>query len=237
MGTLAQDAEENHTGGRWIREFILGGQDGLVNVLGLILGVATATQDTRYILIAGISALFAESISMGAVAYTSSKASRDFYRSMLAQEEHEIKYIPKKEKQEIYNIYYKKGFRGRLLKGIVDKITADKKLWVETMMVEELKLMPDQSEHPGKVGWIVLASTTVGSFIPLLPYLFLPVYLGTITSIILSTVTLFAIGVVKAKVTIGGWKRSGIELAAIGILAAIAGFSIGKALEIIFLTA
>lgn len=67
--------------GRTLRDVILGGQDGLVNVLGIVLGVATAEAVTRTVLIAGLAATVAESLSMGAVAYTSGKAARDFYRS------------------------------------------------------------------------------------------------------------------------------------------------------------
>ncbi|HLD12600.1 MAG TPA: VIT1/CCC1 transporter family protein [Candidatus Nanoarchaeia archaeon] len=67
--------------GSLLRDIILGGQDGVVNVLGLVLGVAAATADPRIILIAGLAGGFAESISMAAVAYTSTKAARDFARS------------------------------------------------------------------------------------------------------------------------------------------------------------
>lgn len=55
-----------------LRDIILGGQDGLVNVLGVTLGIAAASGDTRFVLAAGLAATFAESFSMAAVAYTSS---------------------------------------------------------------------------------------------------------------------------------------------------------------------
>src|SRR3972149_3850722 len=70
---------EQHARPGLLSDFILGGQDGLVNVLGVILGVAIASQDIRIILAAGLAATFAESISMGAVAYTSTLARRDHY--------------------------------------------------------------------------------------------------------------------------------------------------------------
>ena len=126
-----------------IRDFILGFQDGLVNTLGLVLGVASAVQETRIILISGLAATFAESISMAAVAYTSSKAAHEFYQSQVEKEKKEIKEIPHMEVQEIRDIYYKKGFRGKQLEHIVKKITSNKKLWLETMMAEELKLVPE----------------------------------------------------------------------------------------------
>ena len=58
-------------GGPFLKDAILGGQDGLVNVLGIVLGVATATNDFHIVLVSGLAATFAESISMGAVVYTS----------------------------------------------------------------------------------------------------------------------------------------------------------------------
>src|SRR3989344_5030954 len=76
--------------GSLLRQLILGGQDGLVNVLGIILAVATATNDAKIVLIAGLAATFAESISMAAVAYTSSKAARDHY---LREQELELREI------------------------------------------------------------------------------------------------------------------------------------------------
>jgi len=79
--------EHNHEKGKYnLREIILGGQDGLVNVLGVILAVAFATYDTRIILLAGIAATFAESVSMAAVAYTSTKAAREFYEGKRKKE-------------------------------------------------------------------------------------------------------------------------------------------------------
>ncbi|MBI2676133.1 MAG: VIT1/CCC1 transporter family protein [Candidatus Aenigmarchaeota archaeon] len=64
-----------------IKDFILGGQDGTVNVLGIVLGVATATLNPSIVIIAGLAATFAESISMGAVGYTTSKTENELYTS------------------------------------------------------------------------------------------------------------------------------------------------------------
>ena len=82
------------TWGARLRDIILGGQDGLVNVLGVVLVVAGATADIRIILISGIAATFAESISMGAVAYTSSRAATDYIKRVLQKERREIEKNP-----------------------------------------------------------------------------------------------------------------------------------------------
>src|SRR6266487_1156915 len=85
---------ENHRRTNWLRDVILGGQDGLVNILGIILGVIAGGGSTTVLLAAGIAAAITESISMGAVGYTSSAAERDYYRAERAREEAEIDTIP-----------------------------------------------------------------------------------------------------------------------------------------------
>src|ERR671939_1387613 len=83
-----------NTIGRRLRDIILGGQDGLVNVLGLVLGVAAATAQLRIIVVAGLAATFSESIAMAGVAYTASLAERDYYLAQLAKEKREVEELP-----------------------------------------------------------------------------------------------------------------------------------------------
>ena len=125
-----------------LSDIILGGQDGLVNVLGVILGVAAATSDPRLVLVAGLAATFAESVSMGAVAYTSTLADADYYEAERAREFRHINEVPHLEKNEVHEIYARKGFKGELLDRIVDTITANEDVWVALMMSEEHQLSP-----------------------------------------------------------------------------------------------
>jgi VIT1/CCC1 family predicted Fe2+/Mn2+ transporter len=217
---------ENHKSNR-LSDVILGGQDGLVNVLGVILGVAAASQDTRIVLAGGLAATFAESISMAAVAYTSKAAERDFYSSEIAREKREIKEIPQMEEDEIREIYRRKGFHGKLLEKIVRVITSNEKVWLETMMSDELKLSPVEKKRPYSAALIVGFSAIIGSLVPLMPFFFLKVQEGIYTSMFVSGIVLFLVGVIKAKLTIGGWGRSGLEMAVIGIVSALAGYGVG----------
>src|SRR4030066_1957933 len=91
-----------------LRDIILGGQDGLVNVLGLLLGIAVASNDLRIILAGGLAATFAESISMAAVAYTSMRAQQALYEGELARESREIEETPQEEEEELRDLYRQK---------------------------------------------------------------------------------------------------------------------------------
>jgi len=215
-----------------LSEIILGGQDGLVNVLGVILGVAAATSDVRIVMVAGLAATFAESISMGAVAYTSTLATADFYESEREREYRHIQNVPNLEKDEIKKIYQEKGFKGDLLERIVETITANEDVWVAVMMSEEHKLAPADRSSAIKSAIIVGISAIIGSLVPLIPFAFLPIVWSMLASVLMTAVVLFVVGAYKAHVTIGKPVRSGLEIAMIGTISALAGYLVGVLLKV-----
>ncbi len=219
--------EEHSRFGALFKEFILGGQDGLVNVLGVVLGVAVGTSELKVIIIAGLAAAFAESFSMAAVAYTSAKAEEDYYNSELAREKFEVKNVPKIERKEIYDLYYKKGFRGKLLNQIVDEICSNNKRWISVMMKEELDLT-NEFIKPYRSAFIVGLAALIGSFIPLTAFFFVPIHTAIYVSVIVSAIALFITGIFEAKINLASWWKKGLELMVIGMSAAAIGFAVGK---------
>jgi VIT1/CCC1 family predicted Fe2+/Mn2+ transporter len=215
-----------------ISDVILGGQDGLVNVLGIALGVAAATQDPRIILVAGMAATFAESVSMGAVAFTSRRADQDYYESERAREFRHLRLVPAVEQEEIRAIYAAKGFQGESLDHIVRTITADEDVWVGVMMAEELRLSPVDQRAPAKSALTVGLAAIVGSLIPLSPFLVMPVVPAMAASLVVAALTLFAVGAYKARRTVGSPGRSGLEMALIGTASALVGFLVGLILKV-----
>ncbi len=210
------------------RNLILGGQDGLVNVLGIVLGVAVATYDTSIIILAGLAATFAESLSMAAVAYTSSRAELEHYKGLLKQEEEEIEKNPSEAKNKVKSIYQKKGFKGELLNKIIDNIAKNKKRWVETIVREGYDVHdPEEKMTPTMQGIIVGGSAIIGSFIPLIPFFFLTPEPAMYLSLAVSLISLFAFGAYKSYEAKENALFGGLEMMIIGGLAAFAGFLVG----------
>jgi len=210
-----------------LSDIILGGQDGLVNVLGVVLGVAAASNDLRLVVVAGLAAAFAESISMGAVAYTTTLADRDFYLSEIEREKREIRDLPDLERQEIETIFAGWGFRGDLLRQAVEQVMKDERAWVDVMIHNELKLSPVASSTALRSAFVVGVSAIVGSLIPLMPFFFLPIATSIVTAIVLAAATLFGAGLYKARATVGHPGKSGLQMAVIGIVSALAGYVVG----------
>ncbi len=219
----------NHPG--FLSDFILGSQDGLVNVLGIVLGVSAATADLRLIFVAALAALGAESISMGAVAYTSTKARLRNYTNELRKESAMAGKGGRNNLNEVESVLSKWGFSGSKLHSTAEAISSNRNAMLEFMMAFKLKLAPLDKDAPRRSFIVVLSSTIFGSVIPLLPYIFLfsGIYAKAVASVIISGVFLFMIGVYEAKKTGGSMFKNGTEMLAIGLAAGLAGYLIGRA--------
>jgi VIT1/CCC1 family predicted Fe2+/Mn2+ transporter len=229
---------EQHAKPGLLSDFILGSQDGLVNVLGVILGIAIAAHqqavssalaDPFRIVVAGaLAATFAESISMGAVAYTTTLARRDHYLKERIREEQEMRDLPDVERKEVRDIFDKWGFQGSELEEITDRIVSNPRAWLEFMMAHELSLFPVEKGEARRSAFLVGLAAICGSLIPLVPFLVFSadILFGMAASVLISAIGLFLIGWYKARSTVGRPYRSGLQMLVIGIVAAVAGFLI-----------
>jgi predicted membrane protein (TIGR00267 family) len=219
--------EQNSTNNS-LRDVILGGQDGLVNMLGIALGVVAGGGSNHVLVVTGIAASITESISMGAVAYTSFGSDRDFYLAQKKREQGHVSSRPEEEREEIREIYAAKGFSGQLLDDVVSTITSNRDSWVDTMMDEELHLQPVEQKSLIRSAVIVTLATLIGHLIPLIPFMVATGTRAIIAAIALSAVALFSVGVYSATSLIGDWRKSGLQMMAIGLGAAALGFLIGR---------
>jgi VIT1/CCC1 family predicted Fe2+/Mn2+ transporter len=210
----------------WLRDVILGGQDGLVNILGIILGVVAGGGGRTVLLTTGLAAAITESISMGAVAYTSSVSERDYYRAQQAKEEQED--MPEEEAQEVREIYAAKGFSGKLLDDVVQTITSNREVWVSTMMDEELHLEPVEMPRIWRGAVVVTVATLIGHLLPLWPFFFFGRLSGLIAAIAISALVLFGVGAYSAITLVGDWRREGLKMLCIGLGAAGIGYAISR---------
>ncbi|MCI4365668.1 MAG: VIT1/CCC1 transporter family protein [Thermoplasmata archaeon] len=222
---------ESHPRPTLLSDFILGSQDGLVNVLGILLGLVVATHEVRIIYIAALAALAAESISMSAVAYTSTRARREFFKAEVARELTEMREVPELEREEVRAILRKWEYTGDDLDRMVREIEAKPKMMLDLMMAFELNLSPVPEDQPRRSAQVVLAATVIGSFIPLVPFFLLPNALvwAAVLAVVVSGLTLFLIGWYEARTTDGITWQSGLRMVVIGLAAGFGGFLIGVA--------
>ncbi|EQD26740.1 membrane protein containing DUF125, transmembrane, partial [mine drainage metagenome] len=159
-----------------------------------MLGLLAAGTSSKLILIAALAALAAESISMGAVAYTSTLSRRSLYLSEVERERREMAELPEEERREVREILDGWGFEGEEREEMLRRIESKPKAMLDVMMAFELRLAPVHVDQARQSALLVGGATVVGSFIPLLPVFFTsnPWAIG-ISSVILSGAMLFAV--------------------------------------------
>lgn len=227
--TVGRSGPHTHAGGKdWLRDVILGGQDGLVNILGIILGVIAGGGGQPVLLAAGFAAAMTESLSMGAVGYTSTSADRDYYTAQEKIAQSAVRHDPDSERDQLRELYRSKGFSGELLDQVVTTVTANPDNWVGTIMEEERHLQPVGHNDVTRSSVVITVATLIGHLIPLAPFLFLPTLPALALAISLSAAVLFGVGTYSAITRVGVWWKSGAKMILIGLGAAGVGFLIGR---------
>lgn len=224
---------------RWsIEEFVYGATDGAVTTFAVVAGVVGAGLSPSIILILGFANLFADGFSMAIGNYLGSKSQKEYIEKERRREEWEIDNLVEQEKQEIKDIYMEKGFKAELLDEIVSVITSRRKVWLDTMMKEELGLIEDKKQPLDAAITTFTAFNLVG-LIPLIPFILLHLSgfaisteYAFIYSVIFTGISFFLIGIVRGKIVNKSLLRTGINTLAVGGIAAFVAYVVGHLLGI-----
>lgn len=223
-----------HSLNEYLSEFVYGGIDGSVTTFAVVAGAAGAGLDSSVVIMLGFANLFADGLSMSIGAYLAAKTNKQHFEKQKRIEYWEVENIPHIERQEIEEIYRKKGFEEPMLSKVVDVITQDKDRWVDVMMKDELELA-EESKSPIMIGFITFLSFLFIGFIPLLFYVW--DYLRGfhqdkfLWSSVLTGLAFVFIGFLKASITRTNQFKSIIETILLGGIAAFVAYYVGVLLE------
>ncbi|MBZ0248004.1 MAG: VIT1/CCC1 transporter family protein [Cyclobacteriaceae bacterium] len=213
----------------YLGEFVYGGIDGSVTTFAVVTGAVGAGMDSSVILILGFANLFADGFAMSVGAYMSSKSEKQNYTKHKNLEYWEVEHLPEIEREEIEDIYRKKGFEEPLLGQVVNVITQDKDRWVNEMMKDELNMIED-TKSPFQTGLVTFLSFIFIGLIPLGVYVFdflSPIQNLFFWSSALTALGFILIGYLKSIVTQSGILRGISETLILGGLAAFVAYFIG----------
>jgi VIT1/CCC1 family predicted Fe2+/Mn2+ transporter len=237
------ETRENHYHGtstwfkkaeKYLPEMVYGSIDGIVTTFAVVAGSAGAGLSIQIVLILGVANLLADGLSMSIGAFLSKKSEIDNYNKHLKVEEWEIDNMPDVERKEVEDIYRAKGFEGAELEMVVNRITSNRQVWLQTMMHDELGLMKED-KSPFKAGLFTFMAFVVAGAIPLVSYV------ATLTnqveaspffvSSLFTFIAFVLIGAAKNFVTQAGYMRSIAETVGLGVIAALTAYALGDLLE------
>jgi VIT1/CCC1 family predicted Fe2+/Mn2+ transporter len=208
----------------WLRAGVLGANDGIVSVAGIVMGVAGATSERSPVLVAGIAGLVAGALSMATGEYVSVSTQRDSERAMLAMEAEELERMPKTELRELAQIYERKGLSHELAKQVASQLTEHDALGAHAEA--EFGIDKDNLTNPWNAALASMVSFTVGALLPLLVITLAPHAVRIPATVVAVAAALGVAGFVSARLGYSPWGRAvlrnvGGGLVAMGITYAV----------------
>jgi vacuolar iron transporter family protein len=156
----------------WLRAAVLGANDGIVSTASLIVGVAAASAKPSDILIAGVAGLVAGAMSMAAGEYVSVSSQSDTEHADLARERKEPSENVGFEREELAQIYVKRGLDHDLARKVATQLMAKDALGAHAR--DELGISRISTARPIQAAITSAATFAVGAAMPLLTVLLAP---------------------------------------------------------------
>lgn len=219
----------------FIKDFIYGSIDGIVTTFAIVSGVYGAKLSSGVVIILGLANLIADGFSMGISNYLGTKSENELIDNAKMEELHHIEHYPEGEKEEIRQIFAKKGFEGEDLKNAVETITSDINRWVDTMLQDEHGYSLTE-KSPFKAGVATFSAFILIGFIPLTTFIINWLVPGTIekpfvVSTVFTGIAFFLVGAYKTRFVGKSWYINGLETLLVGGAAALIAFYIGRFLR------
>lgn len=214
--------------GGQLRAATFGISDGLLSNLSLVIGVAGANPDGRFIILAGVAGLLAGAFSMGAGEWVSVTSQRELFERQIELEREELEADPEQERRELALIYRAKGISEEEAEALSARIIADRGVALETLAREELGLNPESLGSPWGAAIASFLAFAAGAIIPVIPWFFGDTNWHFAASVLLGGAGMFAVGATVSLFTGRNAAFAGARQLGIGAVAAAITYSIGR---------
>ena len=150
----------------WLRAAVLGANDGIISTASLIVGVAASAASRGEVLVAGMAALVAGAMSMAAGEYVSVSSQSDTEQADLNRESSELRTNVEFERDELANIYVKRGVEPALAREVALQLMAKDPLGAHAH--DELGISEITTARPVQAALTSAITFSVGAAMPLL---------------------------------------------------------------------
>lgn len=224
----AEDHRSDRAG--WLRAAVLGANDGIVSVAGLVVGVAASGAGNAVVLASGIAGVVAGAFSMAAGEYVSVQSQADTERADIAKETRELAEDPGSELAELTHIYTRRGLPPELARQVAEQLTAHDALGAHAR--DELGITEALRARPLQAALASAAAFVVGSLLPIAALLLAPA--GRIEAVTMAT-TLLALALSGALAAWTGGAplvRGAVRVVFWGALAMAAAALVGRVFDV-----
>jgi VIT1/CCC1 family predicted Fe2+/Mn2+ transporter len=215
-----------------LRPVVFGANDGLVSNLALVMGVAGATSDPAFIVLAGVAGLIAGAFSMGVGEYISVQSQRELLDYQVAFQRKQLREAPEQERAILAGLYLERGFSQDEADRFVDAVFDEPDHAVRLLIFEEVGLDERSIGSPIAAAGGSFVAFTAGAFVPLLPYLLTAGTPAFMASLSVSLIALAVLGAGIAALTRRAAWYGALRQVLLGGIAAGITYAVGLAIGV-----
>lgn len=214
----------------WLRAAVLGANDGIVSVAGIVVGVASSGASAQTVLVTGIAGVVAGAMSMAAGEYVSVQSQADAEAADLAIERHELHTEPGPELAELTGIYVQRGLEPALARQVAEQLTAHDALAAHAR--DELGITEALRARPLQAALASAAAFCVGAALPIVAAVASPAGRVAVTTTVATVLGLFLSGALAARVGGAPVLRGALRVGFWGALAMAAAAAVGRVFNV-----
>ena len=225
---------EEHIGGsrQYLRDIILGVNDGLVSILLLVAGVVGGGLDATQVLLTAVAGALAGAVSMASGEYLATKSQEELFQAEMRLEEHHLEHHREIEQAELYEMFGDMGIGGEDLDTLVGIIDKHDTAMMKVMAGLEFGVVDAERRNPYMAALASGVFFLAGSLPSILPFIFVDdTTTGLVAAGILAGTALFIVGVFKTLLTRTNPVISGLENLAIGLGGGVVAFLVGRGFD------
>jgi len=207
--------------------FVFGLEDGTVSIVGLVFGVAASASNSQIVVLAGATGAVSAAVSMMAGTYLDVSTERDRARAAIATEQREIEQEPERQAQEMHDRLLQAGFARADVNTILTIIRRTPGAMLKTTTALELQIAGAADRNPWTQAIWMFVANLFAAFVPVLPFVFLPLRSARIVSLMVTTLLLVLLGVLRGVVGHKNVLVTALQTLAIATAAGMAGLVVG----------
>ena len=213
-----------------LRAGVLGANDGIISIAGVVIGVARATTNIWFILISALSAIFAGAFSMAGGEYVSVSTQKDTEEAAVAKEQALLDRSPESARESLYQTFLSQGDCETEAEVKVNQ--AFSKNPIKVLVEEKYGVDMEEITNPWHAAVSSFLSFSVGSLPPTLAILLFPdPYRIPITAVVVA-LTLILTGYVSAKLGKAPVKQAMLRNLAVGLLTMLVTYVVGQVFHV-----
>ncbi len=214
----------------WLRAAVLGANDGIISIAGLLVGVAATGASTSAVLGSGVAGVVAGAMSMAAGEYVSVQSQADTETADIAKETRELAEEPEHELQELTHIYVKRGLSPELAVQVAQQLTAHDALGAHKR--DELGITDALRARPLQAALASAGAFTAGALLPIAAVVLAPDGRIQATTFAVTLAALLGSGALAAWAGGAPKLRGALRVGFWGAMAMAAAALIGRLFEV-----